>query len=705
MKEQHGPIKESYNVKSGGQGQAHFGNYDLVRRIDVGGMGEVYLARQRTAFGREVALKIMRSDLVHDAVARKRFLREAEVSAHLKHEHILPLFEFGEEQGRLFLVTPYIEGGTLARRLQSGALVLSEVHQLFSALVKAVAYIHKRGVIHRDLKPSNILLDREEGSDQIYVRLIDFGIASIPGATVSAPLTRAGHEMGTIAYMAPERLDGIAATSNDIYSLGIILYQMLTGHLPEQGEMLHLPPALDYVVKRSIAPDPDDRFARADELLKAFESAYRSLLTSAQAVSHTGPQATRAQVAPNPDDDDDDDAPTPRRLPSMANGQQTNQQNKALHTGVIAAPHVPIFSSEDYDAPTTFIDPEQVNANVKQVNLADGGVLITTTPHRRKARKSLLALIPLLIAAILLVASGSAYFFFQASIVANVTMALQAREISKVITISAKPGLQNVDANAAAIPAYTLSASRTLSKTGQTTGRPFLCIFDCERVVSSDDVYNLGIETKQSLMSQLTQDMNGQLQGKGATMLGKPTFNDTNSSFDPQVGKRSNSVTVTLTEQGSVQYILNKDAQNLARLLLQRQVQQQLGTNYTLLNQLTQVGQPVLQKTGSNGSATIAIPVGGVAEYQMSDAQIKALQNNIKGLKVPDAGAVARKVAGIDSNSVVVHVSYGDTIPGNVGQIKINLVNPTNLPAVHLPAAPTPPPSGTADNNNNDNGD
>src|SRR5205085_370787 len=98
MREQHGPTMEE-------QGQSrvpfrHIGNYDLVEPIDVGGMGEVYLARQRTAFDREVAIKIIRSDLVHDMTARARFLREAEVSAYLKHEHILPLYEFGEEQGR-----------------------------------------------------------------------------------------------------------------------------------------------------------------------------------------------------------------------------------------------------------------------------------------------------------------------------------------------------------------------------------------------------------------------------------------------------------------------------------------------------------------------------------------------------------------------------------------------------------------------------
>src|SRR6266851_5916504 len=112
-------MKEHYGHTMERQDRFRFGNYELVRRVDIGGMGEVYLARQLTAFSRSVAIKIIRSDLVHDTTARARFLREAEVSAHLKHEHILPLFEFGEDQGRLFLVTPYIEGGTLARRLKS----------------------------------------------------------------------------------------------------------------------------------------------------------------------------------------------------------------------------------------------------------------------------------------------------------------------------------------------------------------------------------------------------------------------------------------------------------------------------------------------------------------------------------------------------------------------------------------------------------
>src|SRR5438132_7366472 len=136
MREQHGPVMEDQSLP-------RFGNYDLVRRIDVGGMGEVYLAHQLSAFGRVVAIKIIRSDLVHDMTARARFLREAEVSAHLKHEHILPLFEFGEDQGRLFLVTPYIEGGTLARGLESGLLCLAEVRQLFGPLCLSRVFFYR----------------------------------------------------------------------------------------------------------------------------------------------------------------------------------------------------------------------------------------------------------------------------------------------------------------------------------------------------------------------------------------------------------------------------------------------------------------------------------------------------------------------------------------------------------------------------------
>ncbi len=276
-------MDEHNNLTNEGQSSAKrmFGNYELIRRIDMGGMGEVYLARQRTAFNREVAVKIIREDLARDPLARARFFREAEVSSHLKHDHILPLFEFGEVEGRLFLVTPYISGGTLAQRLQAGPLTLAEVQQLFTALAQAVAYIHRRDIVHRDLKPNNILLDDEEASGQVYVRLIDFGIAAKQGETASPPLTPSGLEMGTLAYMAPERLNGVASPSNDIYSLGVILYQMLARYLP-LGEGLvtnAMPEPLAAVARRCTAVNPEDRYASVTDTLRAFEQACRVLST------------------------------------------------------------------------------------------------------------------------------------------------------------------------------------------------------------------------------------------------------------------------------------------------------------------------------------------------------------------------------------------------------------------------------------------
>src|SRR5437868_304555 len=131
----------------------------------------------------------------------------------------------------------------LVRRIDVGGM--GEVYLLFVPLVQAVAYIHRRGVIHRDLKPTNILLDEQDG--QLYVRLIDFGIASVQGSTASPPLTTAGKELGTIAYMAPERLSGVAAPSNDIFSLGVILYQMLTDNFPADQQAPELPQPLEYV--------------------------------------------------------------------------------------------------------------------------------------------------------------------------------------------------------------------------------------------------------------------------------------------------------------------------------------------------------------------------------------------------------------------------------------------------------------------------
>ncbi|MDQ2886566.1 MAG: protein kinase [Chloroflexota bacterium] len=736
MKEKHGPGKEQHGLQGDGQHKSSFGHYDLVRRIDVGGMGEVYLARQRTAFGREVALKVIRSDLVHDITARKRFLREAEVSAHLKHEHILPLYEFGEEQGRLFLVTPYIEGGTLASRLQAGPLSLSETHQLFTALVRAVAYVHKRGVVHRDLKPSNILLDTEEGTGQVYVRLIDFGIASLPGVVSDAPLTTAGNEMGTIAYMAPERLNGVAASSNDIYSLGMILYQMLTRQLPGGDQAVTLAQPLDAVVQRAIAPDPRNRFATADELRHAFENAYQAVRQAARPAplaqnvpatpvvpasqvdatepAHaepTQPPTTDKAHTPIPPEPEElgENEPTPRRvaiprsaLPRPA--ARITQENVAVPRSEMVLAPLPgaRFNRSDYNAPTTSFNPSDLQARQGMQHVDDTTSVATKPPVRpRKKRKlSALLIVPILIAVIVLIIFGALFFTLPAFASAKVVISPQAHSISNVYTLTANPGTRSTDVGGHALPANTLTLSKTFTKTGPTSGRRFFCFSnDCPRVVSSDDVYKLSVQLKQEAVTQLTKTVNAQLAEKNDVALGNPSFTDVNYNSNPDIDARSDTVTVSLTEQVSIEYASVSATQDMARQLLQSQVQQQFGQNYALVTPLTQVSQPSVGTVDDNGVATMTIAAGGVAKYQISSAQIASLKNQIKGMKLKSAQDFLARQSGLDAQSTHISLSYGDTLPNNARQITITPVDPATMPTVQMPTVQATP-SATATPNN-----
>lgn len=680
MREQHGPISTSQDLSGNRQDLLHFGNYDLVRRIDVGGMGEVYLARQRTAFNREVAVKIIRSDLVHDMVARKRFLREAEVSAHLKHEHILPLVEFGEEQGRLFLVTPYIEGGTLARRLLRGPLSLAEVHQLFSALVRAIAYIHRRGVIHRDLKPSNILLDQESGTGQVYVRLIDFGIATIAGMTMSAPLTMAGNEMGTIAYMAPERLDGVAAPSNDIYSLGVILYQMLTGQLPTSRKAVTLPPSLETIVQRCMALNPQDRYASADEVLKAFEYACRSLSAS----SATPP----LDESPMASTSEHDDSPTPKRLnpshPADTSAWENISSERRAHASAFPTPPSD-FNDEDYSAPTAAIAPEQPRG--KRKRLADEAVLAGVPSRAHRTQRSLLALMVLSIVLVFLSIAGIVFFAFQTAVSATITLTPQVHAISSVFTVMANPRLHTRDVSKASIPAGVFTSTKTGSQQGPTTGQANCAfgIFDCQQAVDSADVRNLAAQIEPPVQTQVAQDLLQQARVAGATIVGDIHYGNPNGSANPPIGTVSKTVTVTVTLQGSLEYIKASEVQSMARLLLQQQVQQQYGPNFVPINSMTQIGQPIIQGVDTNGVVTLQIAAASLAEYQFPSNELTDMQNRIKGKKLQDALNILKGLPGVDAKNIIAHLSYGDTLPNAVEQINITHVNPTNLPPVQLP--------------------
>src|SRR5437773_9146326 len=190
------------------------GNYDVIRPIRVGGMGAVYEGRQRTAFGRRVAIKVIHNDYASDRDMRRRFAREARTIARLQHPHILPLIEFGDEHGILYLVMPLIEGGTLTSYLRHNLPDIAEVTAIYRQLLDAVEYAHEEGLIHRDIKSSNVLLEiRRDGTPHVY--LADFGLVRQSGRDTAGHKAvdpgQAGKAIpldqvpGTPHYMAPEQ--------------------------------------------------------------------------------------------------------------------------------------------------------------------------------------------------------------------------------------------------------------------------------------------------------------------------------------------------------------------------------------------------------------------------------------------------------------------------------------------------------------------
>jgi hypothetical protein len=207
-----------------------FGDYELLEELGRGGMGVVYRARQ-AGLGRIVALKkLLHSDLAPSADVA-RFRAEPEAAARLEHPNIVPIFDVGEHQGQPYFTMPLVEGTTLARRLAEGPLPPREAATLLAPIARAVDFAHRAGVLHRDLKPSNILIDRQ-GRPLVG----DFGLAK--RIDIEAGLTLSGMLVGTPSYMAPEQATGRpekVGPAGDVYGLGAILYQMLTGRPPFQA--------------------------------------------------------------------------------------------------------------------------------------------------------------------------------------------------------------------------------------------------------------------------------------------------------------------------------------------------------------------------------------------------------------------------------------------------------------------------------------
>ncbi len=284
------------------------GNYEILSLLGEGGMANVYRARQ-TNIQRYVAIKVIKSGLTNVEQFAQRFEREVQTIAALNHPHIIKVFDYGKQGDLVYLVMEFQPGGSLADLIGAGPLPLPRASQLLAQIASALDYAHRQGVVHRDLKPQNILLDADGNAI-----LTDFGIAKIFQA--DSALTQSGMLVGTPTYMSPEQWQGRPVDSRaDIYALGIVLFEMLSGQLPFTADtpfgIMHKhvydqPPsviafrpevsfAVDQVIKQALAKDRDQRFATASEFAQAFKAALSGqgpspLLTSQAGAGGTAPK-------------------------------------------------------------------------------------------------------------------------------------------------------------------------------------------------------------------------------------------------------------------------------------------------------------------------------------------------------------------------------------------------------------------------------
>src|SRR5438094_926976 len=283
------------------------GHYKISERIGAGGMGDVYLATDVTA-GRKAALKLLPARFTGDAQRLKRFQQEAHAVVGLNHPNILTVYEIGEDHSIRYIASELIEGETLRQRLMRGRMELSEAVDIAIQVASAVAAAHEAGIVHRDIKPENIML-RPDG----YVKVLDFGIAKLAEQEVPVTIptdealllveTNLGAVLGTVRYMSPEQAcGGHVDKRTDIWSLGVVLYEMLTGHAPFTGDapqdvmssilekepppltsyLAQSPAELQQIISKTLRKDREERYHNAHELLETLKDLRHKLEVEAE---------------------------------------------------------------------------------------------------------------------------------------------------------------------------------------------------------------------------------------------------------------------------------------------------------------------------------------------------------------------------------------------------------------------------------------
>ncbi len=296
------------------------GNYRLVELVGEGGMGSVYRATD-VMLERDVAIKILRSEYSRQPELLERFRSEAITQSRLHHPNVATLYSFERQGDHYFMVMEFVHGTTLSALVAQGAMVCDYAQRLFVQVLDGIEHAHQLGIIHRDIKPSNIMVTRTG-----LVKVMDFGIARALG---QARQTRVGHVIGTFEYMSPERVlgqDKDVDIPSDIYSLGVLLYEMLTGTLPFGGEnefaimkahvndppvpprtfAPHITPQLEAAILKAMAKQPQERFPSTRE----FRAAVLGIDTRRGDAEASGPKPTRLWIR------EDLVAPAPQAIPA-----------------------------------------------------------------------------------------------------------------------------------------------------------------------------------------------------------------------------------------------------------------------------------------------------------------------------------------------------------------------------------------------------